>query len=285
MIAMVAGAGGQLGRALISSAPDGVEVIGLDKDALDITDPDAVDRKVAAVRPTFLFNAAAYSAVDRAEGDEAQALAVNAVAVGSLARAAQAAGALLVHVSTDFVFDGAQGTPYAPDSEPAPLNAYGRTKLAGERAAGGDALIVRTAWLYGLQGTNFVRTMLRLMSERPEIGVVADQIGTPTYAPGLATAMWALAGQRARGIYHYTDSGVASWYDFAVAIRDEAMALGLIEGAAEIRPISTSDFPTAARRPAYSVLEKSKTVDQLGQAPPHWRHNLRTMLQGIHDNG
>ncbi|GAO55348.1 dTDP-4-dehydrorhamnose reductase [Novosphingobium sp. MD-1] len=285
MKALIVGANGQLGRSLAANAPEGVAVVAHGSDTLDITDADAVRASVEAQRPDFLFNAAAYTAVDKAESDEAAALAVNATAVGHLAAAARAAGARFIHVSTDFVFDGRQGIPYAPDAPTAPIGAYGRTKLAGEAAAGADALVVRTAWVYAPTGGNFVRTMLRLMAERPEVRVVADQVGTPTYAPGLAAALWTLAGQGARGIHHYTDSGAASWYDFAVAIQEEALAAGLLDRCVPVLPIATADYPTPARRPFYSVLDKTATFAALGQPAPHWRVQLRAMIEAIRTYG
>lgn len=282
MKALITGAHGQLGRALAASAPAGCEIVSHDVDTLDITDADAVQRAVAEVRPDLILNAAAHTAVDRAESEEALALAINATAAGHLAAAATAAGARLVHVSTDFVFDGRSGVPYRTGDATNPLSAYGRTKLAGE-AAVGDALIVRTAWVYAPTGGNFVRTMLRLMAGRDEVRVVADQIGTPTWAPGLAAALWTLAGQGATGLWHYTDAGVASWYDFAVAIQEEAVARGLLARVVPVVPIPTSDFPTPAVRPSYSVLEKGATWAALGGPAPHWRENLRIMLQGLVD--
>jgi dTDP-4-dehydrorhamnose reductase len=281
MKALIVGSKGQLGRGLAMTAPAGVTVVSHDIDTLDITDKAAVDALVAEVRPDLLLNAAAYTAVDKAESEEDAAFAVNATAVGLLADAARVNRARFVHVSTDFVFDGAAGTPYAPTAPTNPLSAYGRTKLAGEQAVGPEALIVRTAWVYAPTGGNFVRTMLRLMGERPEIRVVADQIGTPTYAPDLAAALWAMAAKGAVGIHHYTDSGVASWYDFAVAIQEEALALGLLGAAASVIPITTADFPTPARRPSYSVLDKSSTFAILGAPAPHWRTNLRAMIAEI----
>ena len=285
MKVLITGAHGQLGRCLQATAPADAEIVGHDHDTVDITDAAQVAAVVAAEKPDILFNAAAYTAVDKSESDEARALAVNATAVGYLADAARSNGARLVHVSTDFVFDGRSSTPYTPDAPTAPLGAYGRTKLAGEKAAGADSLIVRTAWVYAPTGGNFVRTMLRLMAERPELRVVADQIGTPTYAPGLAAALWTLAGQGARGIYHYTDSGAASWYDFAVAIQEEALAAGLLNQAVPVTPITTADFPTAAKRPAYSVLDKQTTFAALGKPAPHWRVQLRAMIEEIRTNG
>lgn len=285
MKALIVGGKGQLGRALAATAPSTAEIVSHDFDTLDITDCAAIAAAVAEIAPDIIFNAAAYTAVDKAESEEAQALAVNATAVGYLAEAACAAGARLVHVSTDFVFDGLAGVPYRPDDAPNPLSAYGRTKLAGEKAAGADALIVRTAWVYAPTGGNFVRTMLRVMAERPEVRVVADQIGTPTYAPGLAAALWTMAGKDVRGLHHYTDAGVCSWYDFAVAIQEEALLAGLLNKAVPVIPICTADYPTPARRPHFSVLDKTSTFSILGGPTPHWRVNLRTMIGWIKNHG
>lgn len=288
MKALIFGAGGQLGRALARTAPPGIHPVALDHALCDVTDPDAVARAIAAAAPDLILNAAAYNAVDKAEAEPEAAHRLNAVAPGMIAAAARAAGARTIHVSTDFVFDGTASRPYRPEDAAAPCSAYGRSKLAGERAvreADADALIVRTAWLYAAEGANFVNTMLRLMRERSEIGVVADQIGTPTWAPSLAGALWALAGKKARGLMHYTDSGVASWYDFAVAIAEEAGAAGLLEKPVAIRPIATADYPAAARRPAFSLLEKTATWNLLGESAPHWRVNLRRNVQELKAHG
>ena len=285
MKAVITGAGGQLGRALGSTVPAGWTVCGLQRGELDITDADAVMRLIDAERPDLVINAAAYTAVDRAESEAEAAEAVNAGAVRHLVAAAGRAGARLAHVSTDFVFDGRTGRPYAPDAPTAPLGTYGRTKLAGEAAVGTGGLIVRTAWVYAAQGQNFVHTMLRLMRERDEVCVVQDQIGTPTSATGLARAIWALAADGAQGIFHYTDSGVASWYDFAVAIQEEALALGLLDHAVPVIPVPTSEFPTPAARPAFSVLDKEATWRRLGWRAPHWRVALRTTLKDLKDHG
>lgn len=285
MKALIVGAHGQLGRGLQATAPAGTVLACVGSDALDISDADAVRAMIAQEKPDLVLNAAAYTAVDRAEQEEDRALAVNGTAVGTLADAARGAGARFVHVSTDFVFDGLSGVPYTPDAPTAPLSAYGRTKLAGEQAAGADALIVRTAWVYAPTGGNFVRTMLRLMAERPEVRVVADQIGTPTYAPGLAAALWTMAAAGVTGIHHYTDSGAASWYDFAVAIQEEAMAAGLLAQAVPVIPIPTSAYPTPAVRPHYSVLDKASTYAALGGPTLHWRTNLRTMIAAIKEQG
>lgn len=281
MKVLITGCNGQLGRSLQATAPAGATLIGLGSADLDISQADAVDRLVAHHAPDVVINAAAYTAVDRAEQDEARAEAINGAGTGFLADAARRQGARFVHVSTDFVFDGAAGTPYRPDAPTNPMGVYGRSKLAGEQAAGKDALIVRTAWVYAPEGGNFVRTMLRLMGERPEVRVVADQIGTPTYAPALADAIWRLLAADASGMHHYTDSGAASWYDFAVAIQEEGLAAGLLTQEATIIPIATSDYPTPARRPSYSVLDKSATFAAIGGPAPHWRVHLRTMIAAI----
>ena len=283
MRVLIAGSGGQLGRALQASAPPGAEVVAPLEAEFDITDADAVARVVAAARPDAIFNAAAYTAVDKAESDAAAAQAVNVNAVGVLAAAARTSGAAFVHVSTDFVFDGTAHTPYPPDAPPNPLGVYGRTKADGEAAAvefHGSPLIVRTAWVYAAQGANFVRTMLRLMAERDELRVVADQIGTPTHVPTLARALWALAAGGRTGIYHATDAGVASWYDFAVAIYEEGRAAGVLTRAVTVVPIRTSDYPTPARRPAYGVLDKTATWAITGPAR-HWRDELRDCIAEI----
>lgn len=285
MKVLIVGGKGQLGRGLAATAPADAQIVSHDIDTLDIGDADALRACVSDVKPAILFNAAAYTAVDKAESEEALALVVNGTAVGTLADAARSVGARFVHVSTDFVFDGTSGIPYAPDAAPNPVSAYGRTKLAGEQAAGPDALIVRTAWVYAPTGGNFVRTMLRLMKERPEVRVVADQIGTPTYAPDLARALWTLAARGVTGIHHYTDAGAASWYDFAVAIQEEALTIGLLDKAVPVMPIATSDYPTPARRPHYSVLDKTSAYAALGGPAPHWRSNLRIMLHEISREG
>lgn len=284
MKVLVAGSGGQLGRALAATAPAGTLLIAPPKADFDITNAAQVARVMAAAAPDLVINAAAWTAVDRAEAEEAAALAVNATAVGHLAAAAAAAGARFVHISTDFVFDGAAPRPYRPDAAPSPVSAYGRTKLAGEQLAAAHhpaALIVRTAWVYAAHGTNFVHTMLRLMRERPHVQVVADQLGTPTHAEGLARALWALHGHS--GMFHWTDAGVASWYDLAVAIQDEALRLGLLARAVPVIPIATADYPTPARRPACGVLDKAAAWAITGPAR-HWRHELADCLARVAGN-
>ncbi len=290
MTVMILGSGGQVGRALIAMAPGGTEIVAVDRIALDMSDTAAIGPFVHRVAPDLIINAAAYTAVDRAESDADLAHRINGAAPGALAVAAAETGARLIHISTDFVFDGTASKPYAPDARPHPLSVYGASKLAGEQtvaAAGGHALTVRTAWVYSAGGANFVETMLRLMAMRDTIGVVADQIGTPTHADSLARALWTLAATGACGTLHFTDAGVASWYDFAVAIHDLARAAGVLDKEVEIQAIATRDYPTPARRPACSVLDKAATWPVLGYAADHWRRELATMIlkKRTHPNG
>ena len=262
---LVTGSGGQLGHALRRASAASADryfftdVAGDDTLRLDITDREAVERFVREHAIGAVVNCAAYTDVERAEEDEEAADRLNRGAAENLARAAEANGATLIHVSTDYVFDGTAHTPYREDTAPSPLGAYGRTKLAGERAvmaSGCRYLIFRTAWLYSEYGHNFLKTMLRLTSERDTLQVVFDQIGTPTYAGDLALAIFSIieseryAGNE--GVYHFTDEGVCSWYDFATEI---AAAAG--HDSCRIIPCHTSEFPTKAARPAYSVLDLS----------------------------
>ncbi len=282
---LLTGAAGQLGWELQRSVPPGITLVAMDAAGLDITDAAAVSAMVAAEQPQVIINAAAYTAVDKAESEPERARLVNAQGAANLAEATRAHGAFLVQLSTDFVFDGASSRPYGPANLPKPLGVYGSTKLAGEVAVrerlGERCAVVRTAWLYSSHRHNFVKTMLRLLTEREEVRVVADQVGTPTWAHGLAGAVWQIAGRTMPGIHHWTDAGVASWYDFAVAIQEEALGLGLLERAIPIVPITTADYPTPARRPSYSVLDKSATWMLLGGPAPHWRVQLRRMLKEL----
>ena len=279
MKAMVTGANGQLGAALVAAAPAGVDVVAVTRSECDLADPASVAGAVARQRPDVLINAAAYTAVDRAESEVDLAMRVNGEAVMVMRAALGEVGGRLVQVSTDFVFDGSSSRAYRPEDKRNPLSTYGLSKAAGEDAAGADALIVRTSWVYAPGGSNFVRTMLRLMRERDELSVVCDQLGAPTLARGLAATIWTLVDKRATGMFHHRDAGVASWYDFAVAIQEEALSLGLLTRAIPIRPIPSRAYPTPARRPAFSLLDDSATRALLGDLPPHWRANLREMLK------
>ncbi len=280
MKVLVTGSSGQVGLALAQSRLRPHEVRFADRSALDITDPAQIRRCIEAVAPAVIVNCAAYTAVDRAESEVDAARVANADAVALLAEQANRFGAQLITISTDFVFDGRASTPYSIDAATNPLSTYGRTKLQGEQAAlvyPGN-LVVRTAWVYAAHGRNFVHTMLTLMASRDEVRVVADQIGTPTHAATLADAVWNFAALGTSGIRHVTDAGTASWYDFAVAIQEEALALGLLGRAVPIIPIVSTDYPTPATRPAYSVLDKSRSWEDLGLVAPHWRAALREML-------
>jgi dTDP-4-dehydrorhamnose reductase len=279
---LVTGAGGQLGRSLLLSAPEGWHVEGHSRQDCDIGDASSVAGLLAATSPDAVINAAAYTAVDRAEHDREAAMQANATAPGILAKACGERGIRFLHVSTDFVFDGHSDQPYALDAPTAPLGVYGESKLAGEEAVSAahpNSVILRTSWVYSPFGTNFLRTMLRLHAERDELAVVADQVGSPTAAASLARALWAAADRPAvTGIHHWSDAGVCSWYDFAVAIGEEAESCGLIDRAAAVRPIATEDYPTAARRPAYSVLDTRATAMALECSARHWRDELRSTL-------
>ena len=281
---LITGANGQLGRSLRRLG--GVSphnYLFTDVAELDITDAAAVLRTVEERRIDVIVNCAAYTDVERAEEDEPMAELLNHKAAGNLAAAAKATGATLFHVSTDYVFDGTAHTPYTEDVTPSPLGAYGRTKLAGERAvmaSGCRYLIFRTAWLYSEYGKNFLKTMLCLSSERERLQVVFDQIGTPTYAGDLALAIFSIieseryAGNE--GVYHFTDEGVCSWYDFATEI---AAAAG--HDSCHIIPCHTSEFPTKAARPAYSVLDKTKIKTTFQMDIPHWRESMIYCLKQI----
>jgi dTDP-4-dehydrorhamnose reductase len=273
-----------LGRALLSCAPEQAAVIGLTHAELDISDAAAVMSLAQSHRPDLIICAAAYTAVDRAESQPELAALINVEGPRNLALAARATGARLIHVSTDFVFDGLASTPYSPDAPTNPRNVYGATKLAGEREArhmlSDRSVIVRTSWLYAAEGNNFLRTMMRLMEAKGHVRVVADQVGSPTSADSLAHALWALADRPdLSGVYHWADAGVASWYDFAVAIAEEGAAASLLPGHVRIDPITTQEFPTPAQRPSFSVLNSRALLDTLSLTPCHWRTHLRAVVK------
>lgn len=288
---LITGADGQLGNELRSLAPSHPEhrFIFTDRPELDITNAAAISRMVQQESVQCIINCAAYTQVDRAEDDEATADLINHRAVAYLAQAAAQADALLVHVSTDYVFGGSGGnTPYAPQDSPAPLGAYGRTKLAGEeavRASGCRHIILRTAWLYSTYGANFVKTMRRLMAERETLSVVYDQVGSPTYAADLAAAILDILHRplppEHLGTYHYTNEGVCSWYDFALAIRHLS---GLTN--CRVQPCRSWEFPAKVQRPAFSVLDKASMRATFDRDIPHWHEALTRCiraLQGSHN--
>lgn len=282
---VVTGANGQLGRSIrrLSVEHRELDFIFTDIDSLDIGNRDAVLAFAETHPVDFIVNCAAYTAVDKAEEEEEQCRRINTDAVAYLGEAAQHIGARILHVSTDYVFGGDSYMPYQENDPVSPTSVYGRTKLAGEKALSAvcpDAIIVRTAWLYSEYGHNFMKTMLRLGSERPEIRVVNDQIGSPTYAGDLAEAILSLLekerqGEQNSGIYHYTNEGVCSWYDFAHSIIRIA---GL---PAKVIPIPTREYPTAAKRPAYSVLSKEKIKREYHWVIPHWEDSLRKCLANM----
>ena len=281
---LVTGANGQLGREMQRlSAVSPNNYTFTDVAELDVTDAGAVRQAVAQTRAEVIVNCAAYTNVERAEEDEAAADRLNRGAAENLARAAEANGATLIHVSTDYVFDGTAHLPYTEDAPTAPLGVYGRTNLAGERAvaeSGCKYLTFRTAWLYSEYGNNFLKTMLRLTAEKERLNVVFDQAGTPTYAGDLAMTIFSIveggyfAGNE--GLYHFSNEGVASWYDFAAEI---AAAAG--HDKCRIRPCRTAEFPTKAARPAYSVLDKSKIKETFGLEIPHWRESMLYCLKNM----
>ncbi|MEL7444656.1 MAG: dTDP-4-dehydrorhamnose reductase [Pseudomonadota bacterium] len=276
----ITGANGQVGKALIASADPAHEIVAWDRVALDLTDQDAIRTAIAGAQPDLLINAAAYTAVDKAESESELAQVINGTAPIVMAESLRRCGGRMIHISTDFVFDGDAACAYGPDDQVNPLSAYGASKLKGEViAAHGHCAILRTAWVYSAGGANFVTTMLRLMRERDELGIVADQIGAPTWASGLAETLWGLADQRVSGTWHHSDAGVASWYDFAVAIAEEAYDLGIIAKMPTIQPITASDYPTPAKRPKFSLLDSRATRELLKDKPVHWRVNLRRMLK------
>lgn len=276
---LITGANGQLGNALrleLAGDPN-IDAVYTDVEDLDITNAEAVENFLRDNAIEMMVNCAAYTAVDRAESDELRAAAINTEAVGIIGQAAGRLGIRVIHISTDYVFSGESYRPYEEKDEPFPQSIYGRTKLEGEGLLTSfckDAVIIRTAWLYSEFGNNFVKTMLRLAGEREELGVVSDQIGTPTYAGDLAAAIHAVirSDEWKPGIYHFTDEGVASWYDFAKSIFE-------IAGKdIRVKPLLTSEYPTAARRPMYSVLSKNKIKRTYNIEIPYWRESLEKCI-------
>lgn len=269
---LVVGAKGMLGQDLMTTLPG--EVRGVDLEDIDITAPDSVRKVLLALKPEVVVNAAAYTDVDGCETNRELAFAVNGHGVGHLARTTAEIGAKLVHVSTDYVFDGGKGSPYREDDPTGPLSVYGESKLLGEENArlNPDHLIVRTQWLYGLHGKNFVETMLRLAGERSELAVVDDQIGSPTWTVDLSRAIRALVEQRCRGTYHAANAGFCSWNEFARTIFAGAGVT------VTVRPMSTTELNRPAPRPLYSTLDCGKLARDAGFTPPGWREALGSYL-------
>lgn len=290
MKVLITGANGQLGWELQRVRPADWEVIALNRAELDITNSSEIVAHIAKHDPDLVVNAAAYTDVDKAESEKDTAYGVNSYGAENVAKALVNTRARLIHISTDFIFDGTKSQPYMPADKPNPINIYGAAKLQGEQAilavAGSRALILRTSWIYSSHGGNFVKTMLKLMAARDGINVVADQVGTPTWARDLAKAIYHFATlPNLLGIYHWTDAGVASWYDFAVAIQEEAHQLGLLQSLIPVQPIRTENYPTPAMRPPYTILDKTATWEKLGYIAQHWRRSLRQMLGEMRQKG
>ncbi|ORT51883.1 dTDP-4-dehydrorhamnose reductase [Vibrio sp. qd031] len=307
MKVLITGKGGQLAWELEQTLPSHIKATSLGVDELDITNADQVNQVLVAKSPDIVINAAAYTAVDKAETDKETAYAVNEKGSEYLAKACESIGAKMIHVSTDFVFDGTKTTPYQTDDTPNPINAYGDSKLQGDikvsEILGEHVTIIRTAWVYSVHGNNFVKTMLRLMAEKEQLGIVYDQVGTPTWAKGLAQMIWKLIEQQsvpvsvkgeapiaprseasppsASQILHWTDAGIASWYDFAVAIQELGLEKGLLDTRISIRPIPASNYPTPAQRPSFSVIDKFSAEQSSNCETVHWRTQLSNMLDEL----
>jgi dTDP-4-dehydrorhamnose reductase len=314
---LILGRTGQLAQCLLASVPSLAAALAhssaasstassptvefADRSRVDITQPASVTQCLDCLKPLVVINVTAYTAVDKAESDEAAAFAVNSAGVIALAQACAARDMALIHISTDFVFDGNRTTPWLPTDNTSPLCVYGASKLAGEQGMLATAelrgSIVRTSWLYSEYGNNFVKTMLRLMSERDALGIVSDQIGVPTDALGLAQVLWLLAAQYMAAtspassaasappipleVHHWCDQGEISWFDFAAEIDRQAQVLGLLPNNTTLNAIGASDYPTPARRPAYSVLNCTSLVQQLGKPQAPWQDNLQRVLVAL----
>jgi dTDP-4-dehydrorhamnose reductase len=287
---VVTGATGQLGQTLsrlwAESPLPQYQLKALDRSELDISQADTAIGVLSELKPTVIVNAAAYTQVDQAESDSKAAHLVNAQAAGKIAAWSAENGAKLIHISTDFVFDGSSKTPYRPENQTNPLGVYGASKLAGEieiqNAARQSSAIIRTSWLYSEYGNNFVKTMLRLMGDREQLSVVNDQIGSPTSTQGLAALIFAMIlNDSYQGIYHWTDGGSISWYEFAQEIQDQAIQEGLLSKAIPISPISTSEYPTPAQRPSYSVLDRSRAIAELECPTLDWKGQLNLVIKKL----
>ena len=291
---VLTGANGQLGKTiqkLWGPAPihDRFHLLAFDERQLDITDPHSIQRALNDLKVDLIINAAAYTAVDAAEESEVNAglaFAVNERGPKNLARWAQIADARLVHISTDFVFDGTATSPYPTDARPNPAGVYAARKLAGEKgvlkARPNQEIILRASWLYSQYNSNFVKTMLRLLATRASIAVVDDQIGAPTSTRSLSELLFNIAAsENGNGVYHWSDEGSISWYHFAVAIQEEGVAAGLLAHSIPIKPITTDEYPTLAARPAYSVLDRSRTEADFACTARPWREQLKRVIQEL----
>ena len=284
---LLIGAKGQVGQELQVTLPFLGEVISIGREELDLTNSEKIGQLIREIHPDYLVNAAAYTAVDKAETEPDLAYSINATAPKIMAESAEKIQAKFLHISTDYVFDGRKNTPYLETDLTNPLGVYGQSKLRGEeeiKTVNSQAIILRTAWVYGSYGkSNFVKTMLRLGKEREELKVVVDQVGSPTWAKDIATAITHLLinADNPPGIYNFTNSGVASWFDLTKAIFEEAKISGIPLKIQRVIPITTAEYPTPAVRPAYSVLSSQKISQQLGYIPPYWRDSLKAMLNQL----
>ena len=292
MKVLLTGAGGQLGQALLDATPDTVELISTTRRELDLSDSEACRIAVQKYQPDWVLNAGAYTAVDQAESEPELAHAINAGAPEAFAQELNRRGGRLLQVSTDFVFNGQQGSPYRVDQPTTPLGVYGGSKAAGEQSIqmvfghnNPQGIILRTSWVMGPVGRNFALTMLRLHREREQLGVVADQVGCPSSTLNLAAACWKTITIGTEStlppILHWSDAGAASWYDVAVAIGELGQRLGMVDAPAKVNPISTADYPTPASRPNYSLLDCTTTRSVLQLDKQHWQEALKQLLLRI----
>lgn len=292
---LITGANGQLGRTiqtdwLESPLSERYELHSANREQLDISEPNAVSNVIAELKPDIIINASAYTGVDGAESDQDNAYLVNKTAVENLAQHCKRNTIRLIHISTDFVFSGDHTSPINPHAEANPAGVYGASKLAGEQGIMAinpdNSVIIRTSWLYSEFNNNFVKTMLRLMGEKDSLGVVNDQIGSPTSTHSLVRYIFsAVENTGLNGIYHWSDLGEISWYDFAIAIQEEGLKAGLLKSAIPLRPIATSEYPTPAQRPAYSVLDCSASITDVGVPQADWREELNRVIQQLSDLG
>ena len=283
---IVIGKSGQLAWELSQLSSPEHEILCLGRNDINLQNIAAITHSLQLHKAAGVINASAYTAVDKAESDVENTYALNGKAVGNLAQACKNLSLAFVHISTDFVFHGDKGVPYLPGDEIRPLGIYGASKAQGEQLITQvypeRSTIIRTSWVYSTHGNNFVKTMLNLMNTKPELGIISDQIGSPTYAKGLAAACIASLTHNITGIHHYTDTGVASWFDFAVAIQNMGYELGLLTKKIPIKPITTAQYPTPAKRPHYSVLDKSSLMLALPDLSfVHWQIQLATMMHAL----